>query len=94
MAFYQLRYNLHGVTVVTTEMSRWYDEPDWQYETMVSGGLLDGECRRYATAEEAEAGHRETCQLVDKSFEVASRLVDIVKLMEEIEQVAGRLTDD
>jgi hypothetical protein len=33
--------------------------PPLLFETMVFGGPLNGECRRYATWVEAEAGHRE-----------------------------------
>lgn len=31
------------------------------FETMVFGGPLEGECERYSTWEEAEAGHRAMC---------------------------------
>lgn len=37
------------------------------YETMVFGGKLDGEMNRYATKEEAEAGHKEMVERVKKS---------------------------
>lgn len=33
------------------------DHPLW-FESMVFGGPLDGECERYKTWEEAEAGHK------------------------------------
>jgi hypothetical protein len=34
------------------------------FETLVFGGRLDGEMERYATYEEAEAGHERMCGLV------------------------------
>ena len=37
--------------------------PALLFETMVFGGPLDGECHRWATWKEAEAGHREVCTL-------------------------------
>ena len=33
------------------------------YETMIFGGNLDGQMRRYSTREEAEEGHRDMCRL-------------------------------
>jgi hypothetical protein len=35
----------------------WSDGPPILFETMVFGGEHDGECERYSTWEEAEAGH-------------------------------------
>lgn len=32
------------------------------FETMIFGGELDGECRRFTTWEEAETGHREAVE--------------------------------
>ena len=39
------------------------------FETMVFGGDLDGECGRYCTWEEAEAGHAKWCELVQGTIE-------------------------
>ena len=43
------------------------DGPPILYETMVFGGLLDGEMRRYATREHAMLGHQEMCQRVNEA---------------------------
>lgn len=37
------------------------------YETMVFGGALDGECVRYYTLEEAQAGHEAMVQRVSEA---------------------------
>jgi len=37
------------------------------FETMVFGGKLDGETRRYRTWKEAESGHKEVVKLVEES---------------------------
>lgn len=42
----------------------WDDGPPHIFESMVFGGTLDGETRRYSTWEQAEAGHAE---LVEKA---------------------------
>ena len=38
------------------------DRPPLIFETMCFGGPFDGECARYSTEEEAEAGHRQTVE--------------------------------
>lgn len=49
----------------------WGDGPPILYETMVFGGELDGEMRRYCTKDEASAGHQEVIALVKESGEIA-----------------------
>ncbi len=39
--------------------------PPMLFETMIFGGDHDEYCERYATVEEARAGHRVACQLVN-----------------------------
>lgn len=46
----------------------WGDGPPLLYETLVMGGLLDGEMCRYATRAEALAGHQAMCRLVMESL--------------------------
>jgi hypothetical protein len=43
--------------------------PPILYETMVFGGVLDGEMDRYATREEAMIGHQEMCRRVCETLE-------------------------
>jgi hypothetical protein len=43
------------------------------YETMVFGGELDGQMRRYATKEEALAGHIETVKDVEHAIALGKR---------------------
>jgi len=38
------------------------------FQTFVEGGPMDGHERRYATWEEAETGHRETCEALNKLY--------------------------
>lgn len=40
------------------------------FETMVFGGPMDGECRRYSSAEEAEKGHYEVVEEVKLALQV------------------------
>ena len=42
------------------------DGPPVLFETLVFGGLLDGELDRYVTREEAEAGHEALCERVQE----------------------------
>jgi len=42
--------------------------PPILFETMVFGGVLDQEIRRYATRAEAYAGHQEMCRRVHESL--------------------------
>ena len=53
-----------GVRVSTVFLAldhQYGDGPPLLFETMVLGGEHNEECRRYATWEEAEAGHKEVC---------------------------------
>jgi hypothetical protein len=59
--FLALNHNFHG------------DGPPLIFETMVFGGELDGECRRWATEEQAIAGHREMEALVALEQDVTGR---------------------
>ena len=43
--------------------------PPILFETMVFGGPLDQEMKRYSTYEEAEKGHKEMCERVLKTLE-------------------------
>jgi hypothetical protein len=42
------------------------------WESMVFGGPLDGEQRRYATRAEADAGHTALCMAVVRALEVGT----------------------
>lgn len=46
--------------------------PPVLWETMVFGGPLDGECRRYTSRDDAIRGHAEICKLVTAARETAS----------------------
>jgi len=43
------------------------DGPPLIFETMVFGGPLDQECKRYSTEEQALAGHAEMCDRVKRA---------------------------
>lgn len=43
--------------------------PPILWETMVFGGLLDGEQRRYTSKEEALLGHQEMCMRIGETLE-------------------------
>lgn len=45
-----------------------FEGPPILFETMVFGGVLDQEQRRYATRSEAYAGHQEMCRRVHESL--------------------------
>lgn len=42
--------------------------PPVLWETMVFGGLLDGECQRYTSRDEAFIGHQDMCRRVQESI--------------------------
>ena len=60
---------INGVRVSTVFLGinhQFGDGPPLLFETMVCGGDLDGEQERYATWDEAEAGHEAMCERVRK----------------------------
>lgn len=55
------RMGLSMVSVSTVFLGldhQWGDGPPLLFETMIFGGKHDGYCERYATWDEAEAGHK------------------------------------
>lgn len=46
----------------------WGNGPPVLWETLVMGGLLDGEMRRYSSREAALQGHQEVCRQVAASI--------------------------
>jgi hypothetical protein len=51
--------------------------PPIVFESMIFGGELDGEMQRYATYDEALAGHRELCARVDIADILAAEFIEV-----------------
>lgn len=51
----------------------WHDGPPILYETLVFGGVLDGEMDRYSTRQEAAIGHQRMCQRVREAQKLGRR---------------------
>lgn len=60
-----------GVEVSTVFLGLGHSFDGWPpvlWETMVFGGELDGEMRRYTSSEDALIGHKEMCKLVQEGL--------------------------
>lgn len=72
---------IHGVDVSTVFLGinhSFGDGPPILFETMIFGGVLDGEQCRYCTWDEAASGHRDICARV-RSRWIASSVVDLYR---------------
>ena len=64
------RTEIHGSVISTVFIGMnhgYYDQPPVLFETLIFGGPLDGEGRRYSTWDEAERGHQEYVQKILES---------------------------
>lgn len=85
---------IHGVWVSTVFLGLDHNfgrGPPVLFETMVFGGEMDQEMRRYRTWDEAERGHREMCALVRRAKRKPSANVVRLKSRVEWERVTAEL---